>query len=139
MHNPDNLETTKNAVYIQEDPGSHQSPAELRRSQTNARIWQYQISTGALKVIAEVDQSMSPVTNKGAWESSGIVDASSVLGPGAFLLDVQAHGWDTPVPGGNDPPATQQREHGQFLVLRVPRFESARRLGDQQGFRVGVI
>ena len=63
---------------------------------------------------------MSPVANKGAWESSGIVDASSVLGPGAFLVDVQAHGWETPVPGGNDPPAVQQREHGQLLVLRVP-------------------
>jgi hypothetical protein len=119
VHNPDNLETTTKAVYIQEDPGSHQSQPAFPGA-TNARIWQYDIATGALKVVAEVDQSMSPVTNKGAWESSGIVDASSVLGPGAFLVDVQAHGWDTPVPGGNDPPAVQQREHGQLLVLRVP-------------------
>ena len=119
VHNPDNLETTKKAVYIQEDPGSHQSQPSFAGA-TNARIWQYDLATGTLKVVAEVDQSMSPITNKGAWESSGIVDASSVLGAGAFLVDVQAHGWDTPVPGGNDPPAVQQREHGQLLVLRVP-------------------
>ncbi len=119
VHQPDNIETTKKAVYIQEDPGSHNSQPSFAGA-TNARVWQYELATGTLKVVAEVDQSMSPVTNKGAWESSGIVDASSVLGPGAFLVDVQAHGWDTPVPGGNDPPAVQQREHGQLLVLRVP-------------------
>ncbi|MBA2385046.1 MAG: hypothetical protein H0V68_10360 [Actinobacteria bacterium] len=119
VHQPDNIETTKKAVYIQEDPGSHNSQPTFAAA-TNARIWRYDLATGALTVVAEVDQSMSPVTNKGAWESSGIVDASSVLGPGAFLVDVQAHGWDTPVPGGNDPPAVQQRERGQLLVLRVP-------------------
>ena len=32
----------------------------------------------------------APVGNLGAWESSGIVDASKVFGPGAFLVDVQA-------------------------------------------------
>ncbi len=119
VHQPDNVETTKKAVYIQEDPGSHNAQPSFAGA-TNARIWQYELATGTLKVVAEVDQSMSPITNKGAWESSGIVDASSVLGRGAFLVDVQAHGWDTPVPGGNDPPAVQQREHGQLLVLRVP-------------------
>ena len=119
VHQPDNLETTQKAVYIQEDPGSHQAQPSFAGA-TNARIWQYEIATGARQVVAEVDQSMSPVTNKGSWESSGIVDASAVLGPGAFLVDVQAHGWDTPVPGGDDPPAVQQREHGQLLVLRVP-------------------
>ena len=29
--------------------------------------------------------------NQGAWESSGIVDASAAFGEGAFLIDVQAH------------------------------------------------
>ncbi|MDQ3992419.1 MAG: hypothetical protein M3229_02045 [Actinomycetota bacterium] len=119
VHQPDNVETTKKSIFIQEDPGSHNSQPSFAGA-TNARVWRYDIATGALTVVAEVDQSMSPVTNKGAWESSGIVDASAVLGAGAFLVDIQAHGWDTPVPGGNDPPAVQQREHGQLLVLRVP-------------------
>jgi hypothetical protein len=119
VHQPDNVETTTKSVFIQEDPGSHNAQPTFPGA-TNARVWRYDIATGALTVVAEVDQSMSPVVNKGTWESSGIVDASSVLGPGAFLVDVQAHQWDTPVPGGNDPPAVQQREHGQLLVLRVP-------------------
>ena len=116
VHQLDNIESTKDAVWIQEDPGSHQNFPGA----TNARIWRYDIASGESTVVAEVDQSMSPITTPGAWESSGIVDASEVLGPGAFLVDVQAHGWDTPVPGGNDAPAVQQREHGQLLVLRVP-------------------
>jgi hypothetical protein len=119
VHQPDNIETTKRSVFIQEDPGSHNSQPTFPAA-TNARVWRYDIATGVSTVVAEVDQSMSPVTNKGAWESSGIVDASSVLGPGAFLVDVQAHGWDTEVPGGNDPGFLQMREHGQLLVLRVP-------------------
>jgi hypothetical protein len=56
---------------------------------------------------------------KGAWESSGIVDASSMFGRGAFLVDVQAHGWDVPAGTGNDPPAVPQREQGQLLLIKV--------------------
>ena len=123
VHQPDNLETTKKGLYIQEDTGSHNAQPAFPDA-TNARIWRYDLttSTPSLTVVAEVNQAItgSPSTNKGAWESSGILDVSSVFGPGTFLVDVQAHGWDTPVPGGNDPPAVQQREHGQLLVLRVP-------------------
>ena len=58
--------------------------------------------------------------NRGTWESSGIVDASAAFGTGAFLVDVQAHGWDTEIAGGNDPPAIPKRENGQLLLLRAP-------------------
>ena len=121
------METTRNAIYFQEDPGAHNSsnpPTGLPRfdNATNARIWRYDLRTGALRVIAEVNQNVpgAPTTLvKGAWESSGIVDASSVFGRGAFLVDIQAHGWDVMVPGGNDPPAVQQREQGQLLLIKV--------------------
>ena len=53
-----------------------------------------------MRVAARVNQSADETAadkdanpakgNLGAWESSGIVDASSVFGPGAFLVDVQA-------------------------------------------------
>ncbi len=71
------------------------------------------------------------IGNWGAWETSGIVDASAAFGPGAFLIDVQAHtlwvekdagpdtfiGTDT-VPG--DPDFTYKREGGQLLLIRIP-------------------
>jgi hypothetical protein len=118
-HQPDNVESTRTAVYFQEDPGSHNAqPANP--AATNARIWRYDLATGLLRVVAEVDQSSSPVVNRGTWESSGIIDASAVFGRGAFLVDVQAHQWDMPAGPGNDPPAVPQRERGQLLLIRVP-------------------
>jgi hypothetical protein len=117
-HQPDNVETTAEGLYIQEDPGSHQAFTGA----SNARVWRYDLSSGALTVVAEVNQSVpgSPATTPAVWESSGIVDASSILGPGAFLVTVQAHRWDEEVPGGNDAPAVPYREHGQLLLLRAP-------------------
>jgi hypothetical protein len=119
VHQPDNIETTTEGIYIQEDTGSHNASFA---GATNARIWRYLFSTGVEEVIAEVNQAIpgAPALAPAAWESSGIVDASSIFGPGAFLVDVQAHGWDTEIPGGNDPPAIPKRENGQLLLLRAP-------------------
>lgn len=66
--------------------------------------------------------------NLGAWESSGVVDASSVFGPGAFLVTVQAHTlWVDMAPetvNAVNPPATPdwtyKREGGQLLLIRIP-------------------
>jgi len=123
VHQPDNIETTADGLYIQEDTGSHNAQSTTFPDATNARIWRYPFATGVEHVIAEVNQAIpgapTPL-NRGTWESSGIVDASAVFGPGAFLVDIQAHGWDVVIPGGNDPPAEQRRENGQLLLLRAP-------------------
>ena len=66
--------------------------------------------------------------NWGAWETSGIVDASAAFGPGAFLIDVQAHtfwvekatGPDTFIDTDTDPDFTYKREGGQLLLIRIP-------------------
>jgi hypothetical protein len=130
VHQPDNVETTGDALYIQEDPGSHNSanpPSAYPRfaNATNARVWRYDLTSGALTVVAEVDQAVpgAPTTlAKGTWESSGIVDASAIFGPGAFLVDVQAHSWE--IARQPDPPVLNQvnlmREAGQLLLLRAP-------------------
>jgi len=122
VHQPDNLETTADALYIQEDTGSHNAQSATFPDATNARIWRYDLPTGALTVVAEVNQSVpgAPALNRATWESSGIVDASSVFGPGAFLVDVQAHSWDMDAGTGNDAPAIPKRENGQLLLLRAP-------------------
>ncbi|HEX4931246.1 MAG TPA: hypothetical protein VFV62_11105, partial [Gaiellaceae bacterium] len=122
IHQPDNVETTATGLLIQEDPGSHNQGA------TTARIWRYDLRAGgAPEVVAKVDQAQAPAgTALGAWESSGIIDASAAFGEDAFLVDIQAGslilaerpGFDL----NNDgtPDWTDQREGGQLLLVRIP-------------------
>ena len=76
-------------------------------------------------MIAEVNQAIpgapTPL-NRGTWESSGIVDASAVFGPGAFLVDVQAHGWERRSPVATTPPRgfSQARERAAAAVYERP-------------------
>jgi hypothetical protein len=118
IHQPDNLESTRRSLLIQEDPGSHNQYAPNDATGTTARIWRYDFETGALTVIARVDQSLDPAASQGAWESSGIVRAWG-FGPDAFLVDVQAHTLHVDReehPGG----VNLKREGGQLLLLRDP-------------------
>jgi hypothetical protein len=120
-HQPDNLETTDKALLITEDPGSHnQYSLPAGPGKTSARVWRYDLKTGALDVVLRVDQSSDPTGQKlGNWESSGIVDASHAFGKGMFLIDVQGHGWeiDTQI---NPSPPNYMRENGQLLLVKIP-------------------
>ena len=119
IHNPDNVETTASSLLIQEDPGSQNQYAADDAAGTTARIWRYDLATGGLTVVARVDQSQDAAAAQGSWESSGIVDASAVYGPGAFLTNVQAHSIfvESQV---LSPTLTAKREAGQLLLLRIP-------------------
>jgi hypothetical protein len=91
---------------------------------------------GAPQIVAKVDQSAdgqpgSDVDGRanaklGAWESTGIVDASKAFGPGAFLINVQAHSlWVEKAPGevgliAGQPDFTFKREGGQLALIRIP-------------------
>jgi hypothetical protein len=150
IHQPDNLESTPNGLLVTEDPGSSQQfPAgSTLPNATTARLWWVPFS-GSPEVVAKVNQSadegptdvdppdnlpLAPAAflispgNLGAWESSGIVDASEAFGPGAFLIAVQAHtlwvekgiGIDTLFDDNSDPDFTFKREGGQLLLIRVP-------------------
>jgi hypothetical protein len=139
IHQPDNIESTRNGLYLTEDPGSSQQfnftdqLNDPRR--TAARIWQYRLSDGAMTVAFTVDQSADegPTDvdtagrgNTGAWEASGIVDVSDWFGPGMFLVTVQAHtlfvetapGLD--VTGDGNPDILNKREGGQLLLVHIP-------------------
>jgi hypothetical protein len=122
-HQPDNVETTKNALLFTEDPGGHnQYPAPAGTGKTAARVWRYDLKTGALDVVLRVDHTSDPTTPKqplGNWESSGIVDASTAFGKDMFLIDVQAHGWELDTQP-NPPGATYARENGQLLLVKIP-------------------
>lgn len=104
MHAPDNIDTSVKSLMVQED--SSQPP--------NSRIWRYDFDSETWSVVASV--------NGAAWESSGVVDASSVLGSGWWFVDVQAHDvfvdQSGPIP---DPGTTvEKREGGQLLAVRFP-------------------
>ena len=93
-------------VIIQEDPGNQSYVA---------RIWRYSIAEDTLNPIAQHDPARfapgAPNLLTVDEESSGIIDASAILGEGWFLLDVQAH-------YPNADPALV--EGGQLVALRYP-------------------
>jgi hypothetical protein len=115
LHQPDNVETTTEAIYVTEDPGGHNRFAGA----TNARLWRYDLDGSNGQPIAVVS---APTAD---WESSGIVDASQYFGAGAFLIAVQAHdqaSWvqSAPLPAPPFPAGiTQKREGGQLLLIRL--------------------
>jgi hypothetical protein len=116
MHQPDNVETTRRSLLIQEDPGSHNQGAAMGY----AKVWRFRLPNGPLTPVAQVDQSLRPDLTPGAWESSGIIDASAAFGHGAFLLDVQAHGYELHTSPSPFPGVNYNREAGQLLLFRLP-------------------
>jgi hypothetical protein len=136
IHQPDNLETTAaGSLLITEDPGSSQQFNPGEANATTARLWLHDLDSGVKIVAARVDQSAdegptdvdaAAAARLGAWESSGILDASAAFGPGTFLIDVQAHslwiekqaGPDLTAPSGPD--FWFKREGGQLLLIRIP-------------------
>jgi hypothetical protein len=93
-------------VYAQEDPGNQDH---------NAKIWRYTIATDTLELAAQHSPRFVPPPGMDFItrdeESSGIIDASDILGDGWFLVDVQAH------TSAGDPELV---ERGQLLVLFDP-------------------
>jgi hypothetical protein len=136
VHQPDNIETTMAGLLLTEDPGSSQQfpVGSPDPAATTARLWHVPFS-GTPQVVVKVDQSADggPTDvdgrapgNQGAWETSGIVDASAAFGPGAYLINVQAHTlWVARAPGDDNngdgqPDFTYKREGGQLALLRIP-------------------
>jgi len=101
LRSPDNLEWAGDGfVFLQEDRSYDWT---LGGNDHEASILRLDMETGDLLRVAEIDRSiLAPfgVTDSGAgdlgnWESSGILDVSSLfnLDPGTlFIFDVQAHG-----------------------------------------------
>lgn len=139
VHQPDNIESTPTGILLTEDPGSSQQfpVGSTDPAATTGRLWFVPFS-GTPEVVVKIDQSADggptdvdgrPLGNLGAWEASGIVDASEAFGPGAFLITVQAHTlWVEKAPGEDNngdgqPDFTYKREGGQLLLIRLPGYD----------------
>jgi hypothetical protein len=126
---PDNMETTKDYIMLQEDAAG-QGGSVMRAKGRDASIWRLEIKNNYNATrIAEANPpgtvlggsgfpaTFSTANNTGAWETSGIMEATSIFGPDSYLFDLQAH-------GPAIAPPTQTGEDGQLLLMQrayVPR------------------
>ena len=98
FHSPDNILVTENYAYIQEDPNGYNDETV---KQHDAYVYQYNLNTGELKTVLEVDRDAyiaqgygSADDRYGKWELTGMIDISETIGiDETFLLIIQAHSW----------------------------------------------
>jgi hypothetical protein len=111
FYKPDNLTIDREGnIVIQEDPGNDAHVAQ---------ILAYSIESGKLGVVATFDPAKftpgAPGFITQDEESSGVIDASKLLGEGWFLLDAQVHKLSA------DPELV---EGGQLLALKVRDWDA---------------
>jgi len=89
---PDNISVSEDYIMIQED-GTAQSRVAMAAKGRRGNIWRIDLRTSDVDNVAELRSVGRDgiVTSPGVWESSGIIDASSMFGRDSWLIDVQAH------------------------------------------------
>jgi hypothetical protein len=116
---PDNVDTSGEYLMINEDGTSTSRPVMASKGRDGS-IWRFEIDAKGVDFasrerVAELDppgRDGVPV-GAGVWETSGIIDVSSIFGPDTWISDVQAHP-PTAAPGGT----TVTVEDGQLFLLR---------------------
>ena len=102
LRSPDNVDWADDGyIYVQEDRSFDDAFGSTAANPNEASIVRLDPASGAPERVAEMNRSAVPAgltdsdpTDVGNWESSGILDVSSLFGqdPGnLFLFDVQAH------------------------------------------------
>ncbi|CAM1335181.1 alkaline phosphatase PhoX [Tenacibaculum aestuariivivum] len=98
FHSPDNILVTENYAYIQEDPNGYAS--ENPNIIGYSKLYQYNLSTGAIKTVLECDQERGETLGYGKasryWEITGMIDVTDIVnnGKNSFLVITQNHGWE---------------------------------------------
>lgn len=121
--NPDNIDTSSHSVVIQEDRNSeHRGPAGTIPGRPNdagyGRILVYDIRSGTVRPVAFAN-TPAPL-RPGTWESSGVINAQTLLGKDWWLVDVQAHSSVMAQPGPSLAPNSSTGEDGQLLAIKIP-------------------
>jgi hypothetical protein len=112
IRNPDNMDASSKVLVIQED-----REAVFRGSPN--RVLVYDFRTRTLRSVANV-HTPDLVTPPFNQESSGVIDASRLLGENWWLIDVQAHNRTAAQPGPTLVPDSSTGEDGQLLALYIP-------------------
>jgi hypothetical protein len=109
---PDNIDTSEDYIVICEDGTGNSRPVMAQKGRDGS-IWRFDLHNNfAWERVAELNppgRDGIPV-GPGIWETSGIIDTTSLFGNGSWLVDTQAHSPTTP-PG----PGTV--EDGQLLIM----------------------
>jgi hypothetical protein len=121
---PDNLDLSRRQLMINED-GTTESRAVMAAKGRDGSIWRFDLDKRPVHAVgvdaatatrvAQLDppgRDGLPV-GPGVWETSGIIDASSLFGSDTWISDVQAHP-PTTAPGG----PTVTVEDGQLFLMR---------------------
>jgi hypothetical protein len=121
---PDNIGVSGRYLMVNED-GTTESRAVMAAKGRDGSIWRFDLGKGPVDAVG-VDASTATrvaqldppgrdgvAVGPGVWETSGVIDASSMFGPDTWLSDVQAHP-PTAAPGG----ATVTVEDGQLFLMR---------------------
>ena len=120
---PDNIDASGDYLMINED-GTTESRLVMAAKGRDGSIWRFDLVKGPVHALgvdvstaARVAQLDPPgrdgvPVGPGVWETSGIIDASSLFGADTWLSDVQAHPPTTP-PGG----AAVTVEDGQLFLM----------------------
>ena len=119
---PDNIDTSDDYLMINED-GTTQSRAVMAAKNRDGSIWRFRmgdqsVNGSSATRIGELDPPGRDgvAVGPGIWETSGIIDTSTLFGKGTWLFDVQAHPPTTA-------PGESTVEDGQLLLLRRDRHE----------------
>jgi hypothetical protein len=109
---PDNIDVTDQYVMICED-GTATSRLAMAAKGRHGNIWRLDLHNDyAAEIVAELASygTDGVRVGPGVWETSGIIDMSSLIGSDIWLFDVQAHP-PTSAPGRNTV------EDGQLLLM----------------------
>jgi Bacterial protein of unknown function (DUF839) len=116
---PDNVDTSGEYLMINED-GTATSRHVMASKGRDGSIWRFDIDAQGVDFASRVRVAqLNPpgrdgvAVGAGIWETSGIIDVSSIFGPDIWISDVQAHA-PTAAPGGT----TVTVEDGQLFLLR---------------------
>jgi hypothetical protein len=108
---PDNISVSEDYIMIQED-GTAQSRPVMGANGRKGNIWRVNLRTAIIENVAELFAVGRDgiATGPGVWETSGIIDASSLFGRDSWLFDVQAH-------SPTRAPLPNTVEDGQLLLM----------------------
>jgi hypothetical protein len=108
---PDNVAVSDDYIMINED-GTAQSRVVMAAKGRKGNIWRMNLHTGVIENVAELTAVGRDgiVTNPGIWETSGIIDTTSLFGRDSWLFDVQAH-------SPTRAPLPNTVEDGQLLLM----------------------
>lgn len=150
FYDVDNICVTEDYVYVQEDPNGYVMNSFEKHHEHDARIYQYDIETGAVNVVMELDHHRSATDSAkfnvgrnastgayeykksgfGSWEFGAMLDISDMIGiPDVFMVAVQPHTWiaakykgvDTIVNGGANIRKNEDQASQIIIVKGIPR------------------